>query len=177
MNNKKEKKIFFSKEIDDSINGYSLVITFIFLGLALSFYPKIFGNVGKIVTYIFITIGILGFLVETEKYVKKYKIIGFDDIRNGIILSLVLLFAHKIIKIPSSWLTIIIIILKIVYIIFWLTAIYSICNGLLKIIYSIYNGKKNKKKSYNIKLGLKLIIDLLGLILVILQIINVIGEI
>lgn len=177
LNKKKKNNIIFSKEIDASINGYSLVITFILLGIALYMYPQIFGNVNKIVTYIFIFIGFIGFISETDNITKKYNVKGFTDILTGILLAAVLYFLNKYITIPNSWLNIIINGLKIIYIFFWLISIYSISNGILKIVYSLYINIKNNKKKTNIKLLLKLLVDVLGLVLLILQIIKIIEEV
>ena len=48
------QKIVFSKEIDNSLQGFSLVLTFVVMGIMLQFFPSFFGNVNKIVTIIFI---------------------------------------------------------------------------------------------------------------------------
>lgn len=41
---KKEKKATFSEEIDNSISGFALVITFIIVGIFLLFNKDYFGN-------------------------------------------------------------------------------------------------------------------------------------
>lgn len=172
------KKINFSKEIDNSISSYSLVITFIILGLLLQFYPSIFGSVGKIVTIIFIAVGILGFLSEIGKTFEKYNLKGSNDILTGTFLISALLIGKKFIVIPTNWFTIVAILLKIIYIFFLMAGIYSLIDGIFLATYSVYlKIKDEKSKKRFIKISAELIIKGLGLILVILQIIEVIGEI
>lgn len=172
------KKINFSKEIDNSISSYSLVITFIILGLLLQFYPSSFGSVSNLVTIIFIVVGILGFLTEIGKTFEKYNLKGSNGILTGVFLILVLLIGKAFIKIPNNWFIIIVTLLKIMYIFFLLVGIYSLIDGIFLATYSIYlKIKDEKSKKRFIKISTELIIKGLGLILVILQIIEVIGEI
>lgn len=79
----KEKKIYFSEEIDSRINGYSLALAFVVCGLLLQFLPVYFGNkiVTEVIKWIFIVFGIAGFAVESGK--TKIGIIGLDDVVLG----------------------------------------------------------------------------------------------
>ena len=58
---KKEKKVTFSEEIDNSISGFALVITFITVGIFLLFNKGYFENqiVANVVQWTFIVIGCL----------------------------------------------------------------------------------------------------------------------
>ena len=70
MNEKlKEKKIVFSEEIDSTISGFALVITFIVIGIFLIFNKEYFGNqiVSAVIQWLFIIIGCLGFATEISK--------------------------------------------------------------------------------------------------------------
>lgn len=79
----KEKKVYFTPEIDSSISGFSLVLTFAVVGLILQFYPDYFGNevVTQVVKWIFIVIGIMGLATEVAK--QKNQIIGLDNLVYG----------------------------------------------------------------------------------------------
>ena len=65
---KKEKKVAFSEEIDNSISGFALVITFITVGIFLLFNKGYFENqiVANVVQWTFIVIGCLGFGTEVS---------------------------------------------------------------------------------------------------------------
>lgn len=81
----KEKKIFFSEEIDSRITGYALSFALIVCGLVLQFVPMYFGN--QIVTetfkWVFVVIGVAGFAVEAGKI--KTGIIGLDNLFLGLL--------------------------------------------------------------------------------------------
>lgn len=93
-----ENKIVFSKEIDESINGFALVVTFITIDIFLLFNSKYFGNavVSIIVQWIFIIIGIVGLFTEIPKLkkTKENKLKGIDTITAGVILFLAWLFIY-----------------------------------------------------------------------------------
>ena len=80
----REKRVYFTPEIDSSISGFALVLTFAVVGLILQFYPNYFGNevVTQIVKWIFIAVGILGLAAELAK--QKNQIIGLDNLIYGI---------------------------------------------------------------------------------------------
>lgn len=65
---KKEKKVTFSEEIDNSISGFALVITFITVGIFLLFNKGYFENqiVANVVQWTFIVIGGLRFGTEVS---------------------------------------------------------------------------------------------------------------
>lgn len=65
---KKEKKVTFSEEIDNSISGFALVITFITVGIFLLFNKGYFENqiVANVVQWTFIVIGCLGLGTEVS---------------------------------------------------------------------------------------------------------------
>ena len=65
---KKEKKVTFSEEIDNSISGFALVITFITVGIFLLFNKGYFENqiVANVVQWTFIVIGFLEFGTEVS---------------------------------------------------------------------------------------------------------------
>lgn len=82
----RKNKIVFSERIDGIINGLTLGISFILVGLFLLFVPNYFGNqtVGEIVRWIFIAIGILGLIVEFNKLKTVSKIEGLGELWTGI---------------------------------------------------------------------------------------------
>lgn len=81
----KEKKIIFSEEIDSLINGLSLGLSFIIIGLILTFKSDYFGNnvANTIVQWCFIIIGALGLATEIPRLLKKNGIQGTDDLFIG----------------------------------------------------------------------------------------------
>lgn len=83
----KEKKIYFSEEIDSRITGYALSFALIVCGLVLQFVPLYFGNetVTAIFKWVFVVIGVLGFAVEAGKI--KTGIIGLDNLFIGLLFS------------------------------------------------------------------------------------------
>lgn len=176
MKNKKEKKIIFSEEIDNEISSYALIITFIILGLLLQFFPSIFGTVDKYISIIFIVVGIIALISEINKKIQKHNLKGFDDILTSIVFGAILIIARLKIVIPWSFLREI---LKIVYIFLVMVVIFGAISGVLKVIYSCYLSFKNDKKKSKKKMIssiFKLIVDLFGLVLVILQIIELINK-
>ena len=81
----KEKKIYFSQEIDSVISGYALAFALIICGLVLQFVPLYFGNhiVTEVFKWIFVAIGVAGFAVEVGK--NKSGIIGLDNLFLGLL--------------------------------------------------------------------------------------------
>lgn len=132
---KKEKKIYFSPEIDSSIEGFSLVLTFAVVGLILQFYPSYFGNeiVTNIVKWLFIVVGILGLASELGK--RKNQIVGLDNIVYGTVFTgaWVVLFVYVRHWIANT--------LSFAFLIFGL---YSFFMGIQQVIHSISLYRKEK---------------------------------
>lgn len=65
----REKKIYFSEEIDSRITGLALVFAFIVCGLVLQFVPLYFGNeiTTTVFKWLFVVIGVAGFAVVAGK--------------------------------------------------------------------------------------------------------------
>ncbi|MBR2953466.1 MAG: hypothetical protein IKC45_03680 [Clostridia bacterium] len=80
----KEKKIYFSEEIDSRITGYALSLALVVCGLVLQFSPLYFGNdiITQIIKWIFVVIGVIGFIVEAGKI--KSGIVGLDNLFLGL---------------------------------------------------------------------------------------------
>lgn len=173
MNSKKNNKIIFSEEIDKLLQGFSLVLTFIVVGIMLQFFPSFFGNVNKAVTVIFIIIGILGFFCEIDNVFKNQNLKGSSELLTGFILLALTIGIKYYVHIPESWPHLILIILNIIIIFFVFLAIYELFNGIIYFLYSLKKESSNlKKKSMKFTIS-KLLIDFLGLLLVVLQIVNV----
>lgn len=83
----KEKKIYFSEEIDSRITGYALAFALIVCGLVLQFVPLYFGNevVTTVFKWFFVVIGAAGFAVEAGKI--KSGIVGLDNLFVGLLFS------------------------------------------------------------------------------------------
>lgn len=136
---KKEKKITFSEEIDNSINGFALVVTFIAVGIFLLFNKKYFGNeiVSTIIQWIFIVIGCLGFGTEISKMNEKRGIKGIDNLVIGIILLIIWACIYYFFK---NWIG------NVISFFILIIGLYDGCKGIIEITYSIIiKGKDNKK--------------------------------
>ena len=96
MGNKKEYT--FSSEIDDKINGFSLALTFVIVGIGLSIVPNFFeiSIVTEVIRWLFIIIGTLGFFVEISKTKKKLNVKGFSDLGAGILIAIIGVYILKL---------------------------------------------------------------------------------
>lgn len=165
----KEKKIVFSEEIDSKISGFSLVLAFLSIGIFLLVFPDYFGNTlaSRIIRWIFICMGILGFAVEFSKS-KHTAIKGFDDFILGCIL--IALWVLLFLWANIWWVNIISF-----FILFIGT--YGLYQGVMKIIYSasiVIKGKQESKREVSSNIILFLT-KLASLVLVVIQIIKAVG--
>lgn len=162
----KEKKVFFSKEVDSKISGIALGFAFLSIGVFLLICPDYFGNefATNIIRWIFIVIGALGLLVEFSKN-KNTNIKGADDFLMGAVL--LGIWTSFFIYTNNLWISIINFFLLLI-------ALYGLYMGSIKIIYSIFQIIKTNKST---KKGLitdiiLLITRISSLALVIVQIIK-----
>lgn len=174
MDNKKDhnnKKIYFSKEIDDKINGSALVLAFVLVGLILQFDPAYFGNnvITRIVQWVFIVVGLLGMAVELQK--SKSTILGLDNLLLGI-----LFFGgwFALYKGFNRWWINIIAFLPLFF------GAYAIFLGVEQIIYSLSHQSKERKtdeRKNEEKADILLFLTkLLGVVLVVIQIIKAVMD-
>lgn len=173
MSKNKKRKIIFSEEIDDKINGFALAITFVIIGIGLSVLTNFFENelVSEIIRWIFIIVGLLGLLVECSKRKKKFNIKGYDDFIAGIVCVIIACLILYLVKNILG---------KITFFVIALFGLYGCITGVLKIIYSIYISMKERKNKGENNKGMisDLIIfltQLMGLLLIILQFIQAIS--
>ena len=87
MGKDKEKKVIFSEEIDSSIDGFALGITFVLVAF-FEVYFKIFGNrmVEIVLAIGLLLFGIFGTLIEIGK-ISTDNIKGGDDLVTGLFLA------------------------------------------------------------------------------------------
>lgn len=170
---KNKKKIVFNKEIDNSINGFALVLAFIIIGIILQFDNSFFGGATNIVKIIFIGIGILGLFTEISNLNINYNIKGLDNICTGIFL-LVISYLLKTYVYTNKW-TIIFLILYEVFLFFIiLISIYGLCKGLIEMAYSLYKNYIEKHKRGNLFTSIIVVLtQLFGLVLVLAQIYDI----
>lgn len=139
MSNEKQKKIVFSEEIDSSITGFALGISFVLVALFIYFggifHNKIAENIFTIVLLLF---GIFGTFAEIEK-ISHNGIVGISDVVLGAIISVISIFI--IIKIDK-------IILNVIFCGVLLFGVFGATQGILRIVYSI---KIQKRKHVNKK--------------------------
>ena len=171
MGNKKEYT--FSSEIDDKINGFSLALTFVIVGIGLSIVPNFFeiSIVTEVIRWLFIIIGTLGFFVQISKTKNKLNVKGFSDLGAGILIAILGVYILKLFNNIIS---------KVIFFLFITFGLYATISGMLKVIYSIYENIRNSK--YNNQVSKKVMLSdltifltqILGLILVALQLLEVV---
>lgn len=160
----KEKKIYFSEEIDGRINGYALALAFIVCGLMLQFLPVYFGNkiVTEVIKWIFIVVGVAGFAVESGK--TKIGIVGLDDTVLGIMFVGVWFALYWFGK---HW------VFNIIGFVCLLFGVYGFLSGVQKIVYSISKIPHTRKELSKEEKKTDIILfvtKIFGLILAIIQI-------
>jgi hypothetical protein len=166
---KKEKKIVFSEQVDSKITGLAIVFAFISVGIFLLLFPDYFGSkvASGIVRWIFISIGMIGLMVELSKN-KKGNIKGFDNFFIGAVL--VGVWTVLFLFINVWW-------VNIISFFFLLIGLYGLYKGLIEIIYSAYQTAKNHNETKkNITTDIALLFSkFASLVLVIVQIIKALG--
>lgn len=157
----KPREIVFSKEIDDRINGFSVIFMFIVGGFVLQYFPNHFGDsvVTSWIKWTCIIVGMIGLATEVGKI--KGNIRGFDDIIWACLCVGIWIILHIF---HDHWFVNIL-----VYGVL-LVGAYELALGVQKIMYSIsrirMQPKEDRKQSGDI-LGLST--NLLGIVLVLLQ--------
>ena len=162
----KDKKIVFSEEIDSSINGFALGISFVLLALFVEYF-KIFNNaiVEIVVAIVLLVLGIAGTVTEIGR-IKKDDIRGLDDLMLGIFLAVVSIIV--ILKIHNVYYNIGLFVIL-------LLGTFGMVKGLLEVLYSL---KLRKRKSKNAKVEImKIIVALTEIIALIVAIIQLMHEI
>lgn len=159
----KEKKIIFSEEIDSSVTGFSVGVSFVVVALLIWFLGLFHNRIAEgIVTIVLLFVGIGGTFLEIEKSNQR-GIKGFDDFGLGTIISMLLICF--ILKFDF-------IVLNIACALGLLFSVYATFSGIMKIGYSI---KIQKRKTENRKMEIIKIItgmtEIIALIVVILQLV------
>ena len=169
---KKEKMITFSEEIDSSISGFALVVTFIIVGVFLIFNKDYFGNevVATVIQWAFIIIGCLGFGTEISKMNKNRGIKGIDNLITGIVVISIWAIIYYFIK---HWIG------NVVGFLFLVFGLYGSCRGIIEIGYSIISISKEHKKENENKLGIikeiiLMLSEIAGMALIVVQILQAI---
>lgn len=165
------KKTVFSEEVDSRIDGLTLGLSFIAVGLLLLFVPDYFGSklAGQIVRWIFIVIGALGLLIEFAKFKPISTIKGFDDLWVGVLflagwVALYYLTHNWLWSIGGFFLLII--------------GAYGAFRGLLRIIYSLWLNQKFKTQTKGTIISDIIIFctKVVSLTLVVVQLINALHQ-
>lgn len=168
----KEKRIIFSEEIDSTISGFSLVITFIVIGIFLIFNKNYFGNaaVATVIQWSFIIIGCLGFGTEVSKMNKKRGIKGIDDLIVGIVVIAIWATIYYMFK---NWIG------NTIGFLFLVIGLYGGVRGIIEISYSIIKIKQKNKieEKHNLSIVKDIILilsEIAGMGLIIVQILQAI---
>ena len=166
MKNNKEKKITFSEEIDSSITGFALGISFVISAILI--YPlNIFHNtiLNRVAIITLIVFGILGTSVEIGK-IRESDVKGLDDVGLGIVITAISIFV--IVKFNNF-------IGNTICFIGMLFGVFGLTQGVIKIAYSI---KIRKRKTGNNKVEiLRLITIATEVIALIVAVIQLVAEI
>ena len=170
--NKQAKKVTFSEEVDSSISGFALVITFIIVGIFLLFNKDYFGNqiVATIIQCLFITIGLLGFGPEISKLNKNRGIKGIDDLIIGIIIVAIWAVIYYWVK---NWIG------NLIGFFFLIIGLYGGCRGILEILYSLTKINREHKETQKsrieiIKEIILILSEIAGIALIVIQILQAI---
>lgn len=168
----KKKTIIFSEEIDSTINGFSLVLTFIVIGIFLIFNKNYFGNpiVATIIQWVFIIFGCLGFGTEVSKMNKNRGIKGIDNLITGIITVGIWAVIYYFAK---NWIG------NIIGFLFLIIGVYGGIQGIIEIYYSIIQIKKKNKidEKHNLSIVKDVVLilsEIAGMSLIVIQILQAI---
>lgn len=142
----KDKKVTFSEEIDSSITGFSLGITFILIALFV-YYIELFHNriIEILVAIILVFIGMAGTFLEIGK-TKNDDIKGIDDLGLGVTFSIIAIFL--VLKYDK-------LLINIICFLVLLFSLFATIQGILKICYSL---KIQKRDTVNKKIGIAKIV-------------------
>lgn len=167
-----KKKITFSEEVDNTIGGFALVITFIVVGTFLLFNKDYFGNqiVATIIQWLFIVIGCLGFGTEIKKMNKDRGIKGIDNLITGIVVVGIWAVIYYFVK---NWIG------NLIGFFFLIIGIYGSCRGIIEIGYSIAKINKGHKETQKSKLEIikeiiLILSEIAGMTLIVIQILEAI---
>lgn len=164
MGKDKEKKVIFSEEIDSSIDGFALGITFVLVAF-FEVYFKIFGNrmVEIVLAIGLLLFGIFGTLIEIGK-ISTDNIKGGDDLVTGLFFvapSVFIIFKFNKV------------ILNIIMFIVLAFGIFGAMKGVIEILYSL---KIKRRKTENKKVEVMQIVvaatEVVALAVAIIQLVN-----
>lgn len=164
MGKDKEKKVIFSEEIDSSIDGFALGITFVLVAF-FEVYFKIFGNrmVEIVLAIGLLLFGTFGTLIEIGK-ISTDNIKGGDDLVTGLFLAAPSVFI--IFKFNK-------VILNIIMFIVLAFGIFGAMKGVIEILYSL---KIKRRKTENKKVEVMQIVvaatEVVALAVAIIQLVN-----
>ena len=164
MGKDKEKKVIFSEEIDSSIDGFALGITFVLVAF-FEVYFKIFGNrmVEIVLAIGLLLFGIFGTLIEIGK-ISTDNIKGGDDLVTG------LFFAAPSVFIIFQFNKVILNIIMFIVLAF---GIFGAMKGVIEILYSL---KIKRRKTENKKVEVMQIVvaatEVVALAVAIIQLVN-----
>lgn len=136
--NASKKKVVFSETIDSRIDGLSIGVAFIFIGLFLLYRPNYFNNemVNTCIRWIFIVLGILFIWNEFYKVSDVPTIKGIDDFWVGAVLIAVWIILMHLAKNVIG---------NIIGFVCLVLGAYGLFRGIIKIGYSIYLNQREVK--------------------------------
>lgn len=157
----KEKKVIFSKEIDSSITGFALGISFVLLA-GLIYYFDIFhwSIVDRIMSIFLLVFGIGGTCIEIGR-IEGEKIKGIGDFLLGLVITILALFL--ILKFDQ-------IILNVFCSIVLFFSLFGTIKGVIEVFYSLrLQRRKSQNKKIEILKVIAVITELLALAVAVFQ--------
>lgn len=164
MRTEKKKINVFSEEIDSSINGLALGISFVLIALFVIWFG-IFNNpiAERVIAIILLVIGIVGTISEIEK-LKNNDIKGIGDAVLGLIFTIP--SSLGIIKNDIIW-------LHAILFPFLLFGMYGLMRGVFEIVYSIkFIKRESKSKKIEIMQIVVTLTEVIALFVAILQLVS-----
>lgn len=162
--NESKKRSTISKSAEKQIDSIALALTFVVLGLVLTFIPQFFGDefVTNILRWIFVFLGLVGFASSFNN--KDSQISGTTDIALGVLFLIIGIAAFSFISAPWG---------GIISIVVLLFGIFGTLRGVLILLYTTNRMLKQRQdhgRSSNTAAILELLTKLAALTMVIIQI-------
>ena len=162
--NKRHSNI--SKSTEKQIDSIALALTFVALGLVLTFIPQFFGDefATNILRWIFVFLGLVGFASSFNN--KDSQISGMTDIALGVLFLIIGIAAYSFIPAPYG---------GIISIVVLLFGIFGTLRGVLILLYTTKRTLKQRQdheQSGNAAAILELLTKLAALAMMIIQIVQ-----
>ena len=148
-NNNIKKRPVFSEFQINIINTFSMIVTYIIIGLILNIDYEYFGTASKAIIISLIVLGLFGLVTELRKLNKLYGIRGLAEFTIGSFMFCCFLFM-KMFTNANGYNDFVQFLYQLILCLLLMIVIFSICKGVIKMFWSVvisYNRKfKGKRK-------------------------------